>query len=428
MIMRKRGLVAVTLLAAAVAIGAPAAAGATARPSGWVQQNPLTAPDAAVNDNFGTVVISGFGSTAIVGAYDKSFDGHDEVGAVYVYVKNGSAWDFQAELTASDRAEGDAFGASVSTTKDGSTVVVGAPFKTVAGKTDAGAAYVFTRTGTAWTQTVELTGAPSGRGNSFGSTVAINGIATRIAVAAPLRSVAGLRRAGAVFVYKRTGATWSPAATLTESAPQANDYFGWALAGKETQIVASSPFHVNANGSSGVVDGFDDPTGTYVQQTALTAGDGHANDGFGWSLSILGAVMAVGAPDHAVNGTAAGAAYVFTHSDSTGIWTPRAELVAPDGARRDNFGETISVAGTTIVVGDPDHRVGSNAAQGVAYVFTGASSTWTQQAELTASDAGPFTEFGGSVAASDTTVMVGEPQHDVGAASGAGRVDVFESV
>ena len=412
-----------TLFGAPLVLGAAGPVGA----SGWTPQAPLFAPDAAVNDNFGTVAISGFGSTAIVGAYDKAFDGKNEVGAAYIFFDNAGTWSFQAELTASDRAEGDAFGSSVAITKDGSTVVVGAPFKTVAGKIKAGAAYVFTRSGTTWAQAAELTGNPSGRGNTFGSSVAINGIATRIAVAAPLRSVGGLRRAGTVSVFVKTGSAWSPDALLTEPDPQAGDYFGWALVAKETQVLASSPFHVNLNGSTGAVYGFDDPGGPYVQQTLLTASDGAAPDHFGSSLSLSGAAMAVGAPAHKVGGKREGAAYVFTHSDTTGIWRQRAELLPPDGNQGDDFGETTAISGTILVIGDPFHTVGSNASQGVAYVFTGAAASWAQSAELTASDGGPFTEFGGSVGASATTVMVGEPLHSVGALTGAGRVDVFEA-
>jgi hypothetical protein len=312
-------------------------------------------------------------------------------------------------------------------TKDGSTVVVGAPFKTVAGKTNAGAAYVFTRSGTSWTQSAELTGTPSGRGNTFGSTVAINGIATRIAIAAPLRSVAGLRRAGAVSVFTRVGNAWQPDALLTASDPQANDHFGWAIIGKETQVLVSSPFHINANGSQGAVFDYDDPGGTYVQKTVLTAADGTAADKFGSSLSLSTATLVVGAPGHPVGGKPTGAAYVFTHSDRTGIWTPRAELAASDATAADDFGDTTAISGGTIVVGDPLHRVGANQAQGVVYVFTGATTTWTQQAELTASDGVAFTKFGSSVATSGATVMVGEPLHSVGGLSGAGLVDVFES-
>jgi hypothetical protein len=420
----RRGAITVALTAA-VALSASAFAGASALPATWPQQGTIAASDPAADANFGNdVVISSDGTTAIVAAYRKASGAGGEVGAVYVFVDSGGTWTQQAELHASDGAAGDEFGSSISTTKDGSTVLIGAPSKTVSGKLNAGVAYVFTRNGTVWTQRAELHGTPAGRGNAFGTAVSINGSGSIVAVAAPLRTVAMQRRAGAVYVFKGRGATWAQAAMLTLADPAANDYFGWAVAAKETQVVASSPFHTNSNGSSGAVYGFEAPAGTYVQKTVLTAFDGKANDNFGWSLDISIATMVVGARNH-VGPHGTGAAYVFTHSDRTGIWKYRTELLPPDGSDGGAFGESIAISGTVVAVGDPFHDVGANASQGVAYVFTGAASTWTLDDEITATDAGALTEFGQAVAASSTTVMVGEPDHQVDALSGAGLVDLF---
>ena len=422
---RRRG---VAGLACLLAVGAGATtAGAAAPAATWSQHGTITADDAAPNDNLGgDLVISSDGTTAIVGADGKTVGANSQAGAVYVFVKSGASWVKQAELTASDGAANDAFGSSVSTTKDGSTVVIGAPGKTVAGKTGAGAAYVFARKGIVWTQKKELQGAPAGRGNAFGTHVAINGSGSVIGVAAPLKTVTGHRRAGAVYVFKGRGAAWTQAAMLTLADPAANDYFGWAIAAKETQVLASSPFHPNPSGSSGAVYSFDDPGTGYVQKAVLSAPDGQLNDNFGWSLDVSVATMVVGARNHlGPHGT--GAAYVFTHSDTTGIWKYRTELVPPDGSAGGAFGESIAIADTTVVIGDPFHDVGANASQGVAYVFSGAAATWAQQDEITATDAGALTEFGQAVAASATTIMVGEPSHAVDTITGAGVVDFFES-
>ena len=145
------------------------------------------------------------------------------------------------------------------------------------------------------------------------------------------------------------------------------------------------------------------------------------------SLDTSIATMVIGAPNHVVGTTHEGAAYVFTHNDRTGIWTPRTELTPADGQVGDNFAIAVAISGTVVIVGDTLHDIGPNSAQGVAYVYTGASSAWTQQAELTAADGTTNTEFGQFVAASTTAVMVGEPQHEVGGLTGAGQVDVFLS-
>jgi len=417
-------------LTVALGFGATATGGATAsaappKPAVWGAQPSLTAPDAAMNDNFGAAVtMSVDGTTAFVGAYQKMFDGNEEVGAVYVFVRSGTAWTYQAELTASDRAEDDGFGASIATTKDGSTVVIGAPFKDVAGKLNAGAAYVFVRTGTTWKQRAELTGSPSGRGNQFGAELDVNGTASYIAVSAPLRSVNGHRRAGAVYVFKRDDRVYPQYQMLTEPAPGTDHYFGWAVAVKEAQVLVSSPFYVNDNLSTGVVYGFENPSGPYALKSVLTALGGQPGDDFGWAMSQSIATLVVSAHNH-VSEHGVGAVTVFTHSDKTGVWTRRAAILPPDGTSDDDFGESLSISNGTIVIGDPHHQVGDNADQGVAYVFTGAAATWTQQAELTAADATANTEFGQSVAAFPDTVMVGEPFHDANGFSGAGLVDVF---
>jgi hypothetical protein len=414
----------VVAVAALVSAGVVSSAAARVAPNAWVQQGGLTAADAAVDDSFGSAVdISRDGTTAIVGASGKS----GNAGAVYVFVNNGSTWVQQGELTASDAASSDGFGESVAVSLDGSSVVIGAPLKTVGGFANTGAAYVFTRSGTTWSQKAELFASPVGRGSYFGSSVAIQSVGTTVAVGAPYKSVSGHRRAGAAFVYKRTPTGWTQSGMLTASDASDGDRFGSKVIVKESLVLASAPFHTNANGSTGAVYVFDGAGGTYVQKTVLTASDGQAGDHFGLAMDLSLATLVVGTPDHVVGSHRVGAAYVFTHSDTTGIWTQRARLAPTAGTNADNFGAAVAISSASIAVGNPNHKVGSNAFQGVVDVFTGGGTTWTQQAELSASDGAPYEYFGDRVAVYPTSVMVGEPLYDAGAISGAGRVDVFAS-
>lgn len=135
----------------------------------------------------------------------------------------------------------------------------------------------------------------------------------------------------------------------------------------------------------------------------LFAADGQNGDAFGWSVSISGSTAVVGAP-YAQDG--AGVVYVFT--DAGGTWTQEAELTASDGMPGDRFGWSVWISGSTIVVGAPYayYEVGA------AYVFTDSGGTWTQQAKLTASDSGGGDKFGYSVVASAATVVVGADGHD----------------
>jgi hypothetical protein len=137
------------------------ALGPSAASSSVSQQAELTATDGASGDQFGDSVAI-YGSTAVVGAPLKN----SSTGAAYVFVRSGDAWSEQAELTPSGAAGFDQFGSSVAIY--GSTAVIGAPLQ----NSSTGAAYVFVRSSAGWSQQAELT-APDG--GSFGSSVAISG-------------------------------------------------------------------------------------------------------------------------------------------------------------------------------------------------------------------------------------------------------------
>ncbi len=125
---------------------------------------------------------------------------------------------------------------------------------------------------------------------------------------------------------------------------------------------------------------------------------------FGNALASSGTTLVVGdqnwyrAPGH----TAVGAAYVFTLNPNNGQWTQQARLTASDGKAGDSFGGSVAISGNTIVVGAPLHS-----GRGAAYVFAFNGTTWTQQQELTASDGRTGDSFGCSVAVFNTTIAVG---------------------
>ena len=143
--------------------------------------------------------------------------------------------------------------------------------------------------------------------------------------------------------------------------------------------------------------------------TKLTASDGAASDYFGDSVAIDGDTLVVGARYDDDNGSASGSVYVFIHSGI--IWTQQAKLTASDGAADDRFGSSVAIDGDTIVVGallNDDNGTDS----GTAYVFTRSGTTWTQQAKLTASDGALDDEFGQSVAIAGDTIVVGADRDD----------------
>ena len=254
----------------------------------WSQRAELTASVSAPGDEFGSSVVIA-GSTVVVVALGTNSD----AGAAYVFVRSRRAWSQQAELTASDGAPGDFFGLSVAIS--GSTVVVGAPIK----NSVLGAVYVFVRSGTAWSQQAELTASDGAPGDEFGWSVAIS--RSTVVVGAPIKNSA----VGAAYVFVRSGGAWSQQAELTASDGTPRDEFGLSVAISGAAVVVGAP---GKNSSTGVAYVFVRSGTAWSQQAELTASDGAPGDFFGFPVAISGATLVVGAFG---KNSSAGAAYVF---------------------------------------------------------------------------------------------------------------------
>jgi len=160
-----------------------------------------------------------------------------------------------------------------------------------------------------------------------------------------------------------------------------------------------------------------------VTNGSLSAADGAVGEYFGLSVAASGHTLVVGAPDHKVGSNLAqGAAYVF--SDSSGSWKQVAELTASDGTAGIYLGTAVAISGSTIVASAPE--AGKVSQQGVLYVYSDRSGSWKQVAELTASDALAGDNLGQfSVAISGNKIIAGEPHYAVGTNTGVGAVFVF---
>ncbi|MEO7433294.1 MAG: FG-GAP repeat protein [Dokdonella sp.] len=211
--------------------------------STWVQQAKLTA--------FGTASSTGFGRTLAMAGDHLAIaaPGADErAGAVYVFDRSGSSWNEATRFGAGDPAAGDGFGRSMAIAGD--TLVVGAPLKSSGvGQFANGAAYVFVRSATAWLQQAKLTLQSSGNGDSFGTAVAIDG--DRALVGAPLGGVPVTSvRSGSAYVFERTGAAWTQHEQLTGSGGAEGDRFGWSVALSGNGALVGAPFAFNSCGAT----------------------------------------------------------------------------------------------------------------------------------------------------------------------------------
>ncbi len=338
----------------------------------WSQQTTpsLLASDGATNDEFGyAVALSGDGNTALIGAYAKNVGSNTYQGAAYVFVRSGTTWSQQTtpSLLASDGAGSDLFGWSVALSADGDTALIGASGKS----SDKGAAYVFVRSGTTWSQqTTPSLLANNGAANDlFGASVALSADGNTALIGAYFKN----SNKGAAYVFVRSGTVWSQQTTpsLLASDGAAGDRFGYAVAlsadGTTALIGAYSKSSLKGAAYIFVRSGT-----TWSQQTtpSLLASDGAAGDSFGYAvaLSADGNTALIGASG---KNSYKGAAYVFVRSGTTWSQQTTPSLTASDGAANDFFGYAVALSadGNTALIGAYAKNVGSNTYQGAAYLF-----------------------------------------------------------
>ncbi len=375
-------------------------------------ENKLLASDGASGDRHGeSVAISG--DTAVVGAPFDS-DVFSDEGAAYVYVRNGSVWSEQAKLTASDGVNQDLFGYSVAVSND--TVVIGA-YGDDDGGSFSGSAYVFTRNGTLWSEQAKLTASDAALGDIFGFSVSVSG--DTVVIGAPDDDDNG-GGSGSAYVFARSGGTWTEQQKITASDGAADDRFGNAVSvSGDTALIGAH--HDDDDGSfSGSAYVYERAGGIWSEQTKLTASDAAASDFFGFSVSLSGDTAVIGAYGDDDNGGFSGSAYVYKRSGSS--WSEQAKLTASDGVTLDQFGYSVSVSGDIVAVGAwADDDDGSFS--GSAYLYLRSDDQWAPVGKLLASDAAANDHFGIAIAVAGNTVVVGARlDGDNGSSSGSAYV------
>ena len=376
----------------------------------------------------------------------------------------------QEYLKASNTNASDQFGYAVAVSGD--TVVVGAPYEAsnatgIDGDesdnslSGAGAAYIFVRSGTTWSQQAYVKSSNTGQNDHFGWVVEVSGDTVVVGAPDEDSNATGIdgnqsdnskSAAGAVYVFVRSGTTWSQQAYVKASNTGADDKFGYAIAVSGDTVVAGALGEdSNATGidgnesdnsafSAGAAYVFVRSGTTWSQQAYVKASNTGFGDLFGRSVAVSGDTVVVGAYNEASNATGiegnqsdnsksgAGAAYVFVRSGTT--WSQQAYVKASNTDAFDYFGWSVAVSGDTVVAGafyESSNATGINGNEsdnsvfgsGAAYVFVRSGTTWSQQAYVKASNTDSQDTFGSSVAVSGDTVVVGA----LGEASNATGID-----
>ncbi|HRI69407.1 MAG TPA: FG-GAP repeat protein [Polyangium sp.] len=388
----------------------------------WGSAAKLAPMDGAAQDNFGLSVALN-GNTAVIGARGDDDKGSFS-GSVYVYFRMGGAWSLQQKLTASDGGPLDYFGAAVAIDVD--TVVVGAPFANPM-FADAGAAYVFLRAGTMWTEQQKLVSTDPGVQEYFGVNVAVSGNTALIGSWGDdfiNMAMTTISDAGAIYVTTRTANVWAAPRRILASDATSGDAYGTAVALQGSTAVVGSPSDddVGTNaGSAYLLDKDQGGLDNWGEVTKVRALDGLVNEFAGYSVGVSGTTAIAGAYGANDRGNESGVAYVFVNSGMG--WNEQAKLAATDSAASDRFGFSSAISGNTAVVGAYLHD-GVAVDAGAVYVFVRTGTTWMQQAKITAPDAAAGDNFGVAVAIEGDTMLVGAYADD-DKGTNAGSVYVF---
>jgi hypothetical protein len=334
------------------------------------------------------------GDTAFVGA-PNAVGG----GAVFVYTYGDGAWNPMQTLTPDP--PGGQFGIGIAI--DGDTAVIGANTASIDGNDLQGRAFVFHRTQGTWTQTAMLVADNGTAGDVFGQTVALKGDTALIG--APQVNSVGNQYQGAAYVFRNVEGVWKQVVELTADDGQANDYFSKSLglASETEAIIGCSGCAVDGVNGHGAAWVFRNLEGSWTQVQKLVPDDPPDGTFFGYSLSVDGAIVLIGAQFAGAANTVdyQGAAYVFTESDGT--WSQAQKLFADNGDDGDGFGRAVALSGSTALVG----AWGDNGYQGSAYLFKATGGLFAQQTQFIASDGAANDYYGYDVAVSDATALVG---------------------
>ena len=430
-----------------------------------------------------TSAISDDGNTIAVGAPHensgaKGINGNQNdtsaysAGAVYVFTRRGTTVAQQAYVKASNPMPSANFGSSVVLSRDGNTMAVAAYYESSAATgingnqndrsiPEAGAVYIFTRTGTTWSQQAYIKASNTGtaavgegfaEGDQFGYSIALSSDGNTLAVGAigEDSNAMGINgdqadnsagQSGAAYVFTRSGAAWTQQSYIKSAMTRPNVLFGYSIglsANGDTLAVAE----YDADRGKGALYVLARTAGGWSHQARIQADNAENGDSLGYSLAISddGNTIASGAADEdcmipGINqagcdkdqpqDNSSGAAYVFVRNGTS--WTQQAFIKASNPGRQDWFGVRIAISGdgNTVAVGAPNEDSGSKGINGkqddnsafeagAVYVYTRAGTTWTQHAYVKSSNTDSGDEFGSSLglSADGRVLLVGARGED----------------
>lgn len=377
----------------------------------------LMASDGQAEATFGRALAMS-GDYIVIGSSHDDNDNGVDAGAAYIFKRSGNDWIEQCKITADDGAENDVFGHAIAI--EGDYAVIGAPWTDDHG-TESGAAYIFKRDGNDWIQQAKLTASDGGVDNRYGISVAISG--DYVLVGAFFDDDFGAR-SGSAYIYKRAGANWIEQAILKADDGAEGDWFGVSVAIEDDFAAIGARYDDNENGTdAGAVYLFKRSGTSWGQHQKLIAGDGAEGDLF-HKPAFYGDQLMVGVYEDDDNGANSGSVYVFRNNGTS--WVQQEKLIASDGEAGEMFGSHIAVSDNRMVVGAyRDNDNGSNS--GSIYVFSYDGSHWTETEKIIAYDGDPGDYYGLPVDIDGDYILVAA-RNDDDKGNNAGAAYVYGSM
>lgn len=353
--------------------------------------------DGMAGDGFGDALALS-GATLAVGACHDDTTAGSDAGSVSVFVRNGGNWALQVKLTATDAAAGDRFGSSVALAGD--TLVIGATHDDGSGSVfNSGSVYVFTRTGNVWAQQAKLGAADAAADDHFGGSVALSGETALIGADGKSSGT------GAAYVFVRAGSTWSQQAKLTALAARPHDHFGGAVAlDGDLAVIGAESHDSDGLSNNGRVFAFRRSGGTWTEEASWGASDPVTDGFFGASVALRGDKAIVGATG---TNDYAGAAYVFRYDGVA--WVAGEKLDVGDGLAYDAFGGSIALSEGRALIGAFRSTEEGIYDAGSSWLFADDGLSFQPLNRSSSVNPSSHGEFGRALAMEGDAVIVAEP-------------------
>lgn len=341
-------------------------------------------------------------------------------GSAYIYHRNSGEWELQNLIIPDDAVEYSCFGMSVCINNN--YAVIGC-WNNLEGSLNS--VYIYKNNNGHWIQEKKLTVSdnPDYTGE-FGISVDISG--DYIIVGASTKKHNDIF-VGAAYIYHNNNGNWEEQSKLIAEDGEQYDYFGYSVSISDEYAIIGAYGDDDNGDYSGSAYIFYNNAGIWEQYSKLTPSDPGINDRYGSSVSIYQGYAVIGSPNDDDNGSNSGSAYII--KNESGNWVEYQKILASEGNAPDYFGNSVCISGNNIIIGSLDNELGYNA--GSAYIFNNNGGNWIEKNRIFAEDGNANDLFSYSVSISGTTAIVGaigDEKNGIFQADYTGSSYIFETL